>query len=48
MCVCVCLCVCIKLREVKNQCAMAKRTSQILKNGQDAIIKMGRGARGFG
>ena len=31
--------------EVKNQGALAKRTSQILKNGQDVIIQMGSGTR---
>ena len=41
--------------EVKNQRAIAKRTSQIMKNGQDVIIqmegciisKMGSGTRCF-
>ena len=28
---------------VKNQCALAKRTSQIMTNGQDVIIQMGSG-----
>ena len=30
-------------REVKNQRALAKRTSKILKNGEDAIFQMGSG-----
>ena len=46
MCVCVCVCVyvCVCILNiyaphgVKNQSAIAKRTSQIVKNGQDVII----------
>ena len=32
-----------KFLEVRNQCALAKKTSQIMKNGQDVIIQMGSG-----
>ena len=39
MCVCACM-HCIP-HEVENQPALVKRTSQIMKNGQDAIIQMG-------
>ena len=28
------------LMRLKNQCALARRTSQIMKNGQDVIIEM--------
>ena len=31
--------------EVKNQCALVKRTSLIMKNGKDVIIQMGSGTR---
>ena len=47
MCVCVCVCACINVwiikihvpraHEVENQRGIAKRTSQIMKYGQDVI-----------
>ena len=46
MCVCVCINVCIikmhvpRAHELKNQRVIAKRTSQIMKYGQDVIIQI--------
>ena len=42
MCVCVCVCVCIivpRAHKVKNQRVIAKKTSQIMKYGQDVYIQ---------
>ena len=43
MCVCVCVCVCVYVpHEVKTQRALVKRSSQIMKYGQDVAIQKGQ------